>query len=120
MQQQVGQVAFGIDQNGRHALHCRFFHQVNAQAGLARPGHSGYQRMGGQVGRIVLKDLVGQFIQVGVKYFSKIKFVGHGLPPVLPVTLHYLPQNDNGIFSSFNDVRIIELAAPTTTSSHPG
>ncbi len=81
MQEQVGQVAFGIDQNGRDALERGFFHQANAQTGFPGTGHAGDNGVRGQVHRVIIErllDLPGIF---QVILAAKIKLIGHGNAP---------------------------------------
>ncbi len=78
MQQQVGQVAFRVDQDRRHTLQGGFLQQGDAQPCLPGPGHAGHHRVRRQVRRIVLQRLVAQFCLGGVVKTSKIEFIAHG------------------------------------------
>ena len=60
MQQQVAQVALGIDDNRRDAVQGGLFEQADAQSGLARAGHAGHHPVGGQVSRVIQQQLVGR------------------------------------------------------------
>ncbi len=48
-EQQVCQVAFGIDEDRRHIINGSFFNEVNAQAGFAASRHAHHHSMGHQV-----------------------------------------------------------------------
>ena len=52
-EQQVGEIALGIDDDGRDAVDGRFLDQRQAQAGLAAAGHADADRVGDQVLRVV-------------------------------------------------------------------
>ncbi len=74
VQQEVGQVPFGIDDDGRDALQRRFFEQGNAQTGFPGAGHPGDHRVGGQVGGIVGKGFLDRLFSGGIVIAAKIQF----------------------------------------------
>jgi hypothetical protein len=53
LQQQVGHVAFGVNQDAGHPIQGSLFQQTDTQAGFAAAGHSYAHRMGRQVACIV-------------------------------------------------------------------
>ena len=53
-EQQVGDVAFGVDDDRGHPIERGLFEQIDAEAGLAAAGHADTDRMGGQVARVVV------------------------------------------------------------------
>ena len=57
LQQQVGDVALGIDEDGRHAIQRGLFQQTDAEAGLAAAGHAHADGVGGQIAGIVVDRL---------------------------------------------------------------
>jgi len=71
MQEEVGQVALGIDDDGRGAVEGSFLEHTDTQTGLARSGHTGDHRMGCEIGRIQQQRIVGQCTRLGVKDSSK-------------------------------------------------
>jgi len=67
VQQQVADIPFGVDDEGRDAVQDRLLQQGDAQAGFAAAGHAQHQTVGGQVPRIVVNDLVFEdFVRCGV------------------------------------------------------
>jgi hypothetical protein len=56
----VGQVAFGVDQDGGNALQGSFFQKDDAHTGLAGASHTGDDRVGGQVGGVIEDKFVRQ------------------------------------------------------------
>jgi len=75
VQQVVGEVAFGVDQDGRDALQCGFFEQDNAHTRFARPGHTGYDCMGGEIAGVIEDEFVGDDRLGGeVVSLTEIKF----------------------------------------------
>ncbi|MDP2999605.1 MAG: hypothetical protein Q8N47_19100 [Bryobacterales bacterium] len=52
-QQQIGQIALGIDHDGRNAVDRRFLQQADTKAGLAAAGHAHADGVRDQVARIV-------------------------------------------------------------------
>ena len=57
-EEQVTQVAFGVNQDGRDAINGRLFDQADAQAGLARTGHPHTNGVGYQVFGIVEDEAI--------------------------------------------------------------
>ena len=54
LEQQVGQITLGINQNRRHAVERRLFQQAEAEPGLATAGHAHADGVGGQVAGIIV------------------------------------------------------------------
>ena len=52
-QQQIAEVAFGVDGDSRHAIDRGFFEQRQAQTGLPAAGHADADRVRGQVARVI-------------------------------------------------------------------
>ena len=52
-QQQVAEVALGVNGNDRHAVDRRFFDQPNTQAGFPAARHAGDDPVGHEVGRVI-------------------------------------------------------------------
>ena len=76
MQQEVGQVALGVHEDGRDALQGGFFQHNHRQAGLAGAGHPGDHGVGGQIVRVI-KDLVFPHLALlQVIFLAKEKFIG--------------------------------------------
>ena len=91
-QQQVGQVALGVDDDGRHAVDGRLLEQVDAQAGLAAAGHADKHGMGDQVLESYSIRLPGLSCWPGRTHArDKIRPVFHNLPCLL--TSQHLPQD---------------------------
>jgi len=55
----VGEVALGVDQNGRNPLQGGFFEQDNAHTRLSGAGHAGYHGVSGEITWVVISELVG-------------------------------------------------------------
>jgi len=75
VQQVVGEIALGIDQDCGDTLQRGFFEQDQAHAGFARAGHTGYDGMCGEVAGIVEGQFVGDHRLGGeVIGLTEIKF----------------------------------------------
>jgi hypothetical protein len=75
VQQQVGQVALGIDDDGGNAVQGGFFQQANAQASLAGAGHTRHHGMGGQISGVIVERLVEGFALDWVVDSSEVEWV---------------------------------------------
>ena len=75
MEQEIGQVALGVNHQGGDALQGGLFQQGDAQAGLAGTGHSGDDGVGGQVGGVVEERLVEGFASGGIEKAAEVEFV---------------------------------------------
>ena len=73
VQEQVGQVAFGVNNDGGDILEGGLFEDANAQAGLARAGHAGDESVRSQVGGIVEDGLVRKFVFGSVEQAAEKK-----------------------------------------------
>ncbi len=62
LQQQIREVALGVDHHCRHAVDGGLFEQRDRQAGLARAGHADDDAVRGQVAGVVHDELVGQHL----------------------------------------------------------
>ncbi len=73
----VGKIPFWVDEDGWNALKGSFLQQDDAHAGLAGAGHTGDDRVGGQVGGIV-KDRLFCLYLLGTQVVNatKIEFRG--------------------------------------------
>ena len=85
-QQQIAQVAFGIDDDGRDAVERRFLNQADAESGFAGTGHADAHRVGGQVLRFVEQRLFRRLPRFGIEDPSQIEHaqlfeIDHGLAP---------------------------------------
>ncbi len=85
-QQQVGDVALGIDDDRRHLVQRGLFQQVDAEAGLAAAGHADADRVGGQVAGVVHQGRLAQRAGGEVEILAKVesaKFLcdGHVFSP---------------------------------------
>jgi len=84
-QQQVGDVALGVNDDGRDVVQHRLFEQGDAQAGLAAAGHAQHDGVRGQVARIIVDDLVGWLVRRRIESPAQVKGGGsfdkrHGAP----------------------------------------
>ncbi len=59
MQQVVGEVAFGIDQDGGDALQCGLFEQDNTHTRFTRACHAGDHGMRGEIAGVVEGEFIG-------------------------------------------------------------
>ncbi len=71
----VGEVTFGVDENGGDSFKRGFFKQDDAHTGLTGTGHTGNDHVGSEVLWVVISQLVGDD-RLGFKVVSiaKIKF----------------------------------------------
>jgi hypothetical protein len=65
-EQQVGQIALGIDEQRRHAVQRRLLDQGQAEAGLAAAGHPDAHRVGDQILRVVEEEILGGLLRLPV------------------------------------------------------
>ena len=72
-QQQVAQVALGIDGDRRDAVDGRFFEQREAQARLAAAGHADADGVRGQILRVVQQQLVAQLLRRRVEFTAQVE-----------------------------------------------
>ena len=61
-QHQIAEIAFWINRDDRNIIHCGFFENTDAEAGLTRARHADNHCMGRQILRIVEDDVVGTFV----------------------------------------------------------
>ena len=72
-QQQIAEIAFRIDTDGRHAVDGGFFEQREAQPGLAAAGHAHADRVSGQVPGIVENQLVLELAGGRVEFTTQVE-----------------------------------------------
>ncbi len=72
-QEQVGNVALGVDDDGRDVVQHGLFQQVDAQAGLAGAGHADHDGVGGQVARVVVDHLVDELLGARLVAAAQVK-----------------------------------------------
>ena len=76
-QQQIGEVALGINNDSRHAIDSRLFEQREAEPGFSAARHPDADGMGHQIARVVKQRLVGTSIdrlsQIERAEFFKIR-----------------------------------------------
>jgi hypothetical protein len=65
-EEQIGEVALGIDEDGRDAVDGRLLDERQAEAGLAAAGHAHADRVGDQVLRVVEDEAVLRFLLLPV------------------------------------------------------
>ncbi len=71
----VGEIAFGVDQDGGNPLEGGFFEQDDAHTGFPGAGHAGNDHVRGQILRVVIGQFVGDDSLVfKVVRIPKIKF----------------------------------------------
>lgn len=86
-QQQIGDVALGINDDRGNAVQRRLFQQRDAQTRLATARHAQHDRVRGQVARVVVDHLVGGALRGGINTTTQVESCGsfdkrHGRPQV--------------------------------------
>jgi hypothetical protein len=72
-EQQIAEVALGIDNEAGHAVDECFFEQGEGEAGLAGAGHADAGGVGGEVLGVVEDEVVGNRLGGGVEAFAEVE-----------------------------------------------
>jgi len=75
VKKQVGEVAFGIDDDRGDALDGSLLQQADAQARLARAGHAGDDGMCGEICRVIEQGFIEQLAPLKVIQFPQKELV---------------------------------------------
>ena len=71
--EEVGDVAFGIDDERRDVIHSGFFEHADAESGLTGTGHAENDAVGDEVARVVENKVVGGFVGGGIDFASEVE-----------------------------------------------
>ena len=85
-EQQVGQIALGVDGDHRDVVDQRLLQQAERQAGLAAAGHADDDGVGGQVLGVIQDQFLSELSGVHVECLAQVKnaelfVIRHGAPP---------------------------------------
>ena len=72
-EQQVGQVALGVDRDHRDVVDQRLLEQAQGQPGLAAAGHADDDGVGGEVLRVVQDEVRLQSTRIGVERLAQVE-----------------------------------------------